>query len=45
MQLVYLSPLPWDSFSQRPHQFVEWFHNKHGGEVLWIDPYPTRLPI
>lgn len=44
MQLVYLSPLPWDSFSQRPHQFVEWFHNKHGGEVLWIDPYPTRLP-
>lgn len=43
-QLVYLSPLPWNSFNQRPHQFVEWFHNKHGGKVLWIDPYPTRLP-
>lgn len=45
MQLVYLSPLPWGSFAQRPHKFVEWFHSKHGGRVLWIDPYPTRLPI
>jgi hypothetical protein len=44
MQLVYLSPLPWNSFAQRPHKFVEWFHNKHGGNVLWVDPYPTRLP-
>lgn len=45
MQLVYLSPLPWNSFAQRPHKFVEWFHNKQGGSVLWIDPYPTRLPM
>ena len=42
--LIYVSPLPWDSFAQRPHKFVEWFHAKHGGSVLWIDPYPTRLP-
>ena len=45
MQLVYLSPLPWNSFAQRPHKFAEWFHSKRGGRVLWIDPYPTRLPM
>lgn len=44
MRLVYLSPLPWRSFSQRPHMFVEWFHLRHEAEVLWVDPYPTRLP-
>lgn len=32
------------SFAQRPHKFVEWFHSRSGGEVLWIDPYPSRLP-
>lgn len=45
MRLVYFSPVPWKSFSQRSHKFVEWFHLRHGGEVLWIDPYPTRFPI
>lgn len=44
MRLVYLSPVPWASFAQRPHKFVEWFHGRHGGKVLWVDPYPTRLP-
>lgn len=44
MRLVYLSPVPWDSFDQRPHQFVEWCRVRHGASVLWIDPYPTRLP-
>jgi hypothetical protein len=44
MRLVYLSPVPWGSFAQRPHKFVEWFHSKTGGEVLWVDPYPTRFP-
>lgn len=44
MQLIYLSPVPWNSFSQRPHKFVEWFHSRTGGSVLWVDPYPTRFP-
>jgi len=44
MRLVYLSPVPWDSFAQRPHKFVEWFHDRTGAPVLWIDPYPTRFP-
>ena len=44
MRLVYFSPVPWASFSQRPHKFVEWFHLRYEADVLWIDPYPTRLP-
>lgn len=44
MHLVYLSPVPWESFAQRPHKFVEWFHGRTGGSVLWVDPYPTRFP-
>lgn len=44
MRLVYLSPVPWKSFSQRPQKFVEWFHKRTDGEVLWVDPYPTRFP-
>lgn len=44
MTLIYLSPLPWESFAQRPHKFVEWYHQRTGELVIWIDPYPTRLP-
>lgn len=43
-RLVYLSPVPLSSFAQRPHHFVEWFHKRFDAEVLWIDPYPARLP-
>lgn len=43
-KLVYISPVPWDSFAQRPQKFVEWFKKKYEGEVLWINPYATRLP-
>lgn len=44
MNLIYLSPVPWESFAQRPHKFVDWFHRRTSGDVLWVDPYPTRLP-
>jgi hypothetical protein len=44
MRLIYVSPVPWASFEQRPHKFVRWFHASRGAEVLWFDPYPTRLP-
>ncbi|WP_434676393.1 glycosyl transferase [Pseudomonas sp. D3-10] len=44
MRMIYLSPVPWASFSQRPHHFVDWYHHRTGATVLWIDPYPTRLP-
>lgn len=44
MYLIYLSPVPWRSFAQRPHKFVEWFHKRTGRQVLWVEPYPTRFP-
>ena len=44
MRLVYLSPVAWGFHAHRPHKFVEWFHRETDGEVLWVNPYPTRLP-
>lgn len=44
MRLVYLSPVPLASFAQRPHHFARWFHDRFKAQVLWIDPYPARLP-
>lgn len=45
MQLIYLSPVSWFEFSQRPHEMVRQFHAKTGKPVLWIEPYPTRFPV
>ena len=44
MRLLYLSPVPLASFAQRPHHFVELFHRRFDAHVLWIEPYPARLP-
>ncbi|SIQ21849.1 glycosyltransferase family 1 protein [Aeromonas veronii] len=44
MKLVYLSPVPWLSISQRPHFFVREALKQGIKEVLWINPYPGRLP-
>lgn len=43
-RLVYLAPVRWADFAQRPHKFVEWHHRHHASQVLWVEPYPTRLP-
>ena len=42
--LVYFSPVPYDSYAQRPHFMVSAFVDAGFEQVLWIDPYPTRLP-
>lgn len=42
--VIYISPLPWESFAQRPHKFVSWFREKYGGNALWVEPYATRYP-
>lgn len=42
-KLLYFSPVPWASYKQRPHFFAEYFLRK-GYEVLWVEPYPARLP-
>jgi hypothetical protein len=44
MKLTYFSPVPWDSYEQRPHYFVRDFLNAGGESVAWINPYPARLP-
>ena len=44
MRLIYFSPVNWNSYSQRPHEFVRYFRRKSKGKILWIEPYPTRLP-
>jgi hypothetical protein len=43
MRLIYFAPVPWDSYEQRPHYFARHVMDR-GGRVLWIDPYPARLP-
>ena len=43
-RLLYLSPVFWRSYPQRPHFFTRYFLEAFGGPVLWVDPYLTRLP-
>lgn len=42
--LVYFAPVGWDSYPQRPHYFVQQFLKRAGTRVVWVDPYPIRLP-
>lgn len=43
-QLIYLSLTKWNTYEERPHHFVRWYHERSSKRVVWIDPYPTRLP-
>ncbi|MGF1714584.1 hypothetical protein L4D08_06720 [Photobacterium chitinilyticum] len=43
MKIVYFSPVSINSYEQRPHFFVSELL-KYNHEVLWVEPYPTRLP-
>jgi hypothetical protein len=40
--LLYFAPVRWDSHAQRPHHIARHFLGL--GRVIWIDPYPGRLP-
>ena len=45
MNLLYFSPVAWQSYAQRPHYLIR--HLIQTGcvdRVLWVDPYATRLP-
>lgn len=43
-QLIYLSLTKWETYEERTHHFVRWYHSRFGAQVLWVNPYPTRLP-
>lgn len=43
-RLIYFSSVPYASYAQRPHFMVKAFIDNGFDEILWIDPYPTRLP-
>lgn len=42
--LLYCAPVPWDSYEQRPHFVIRYFLSRRGRKVIWMDPYPVRLP-
>jgi hypothetical protein len=44
MRLVYFSPVPADSYAQRPHFMVRAWLQWGVESVLWVNPYPCRLP-
>jgi hypothetical protein len=44
MTLLYFAPVRWDSYPQRPHYVVQHFLKCGGTSVVWVEPYPTRLP-
>jgi hypothetical protein len=43
--LLYFSPVARDSYAQRPHYVVRHFLDRGGARVVWVDPYPNRLPV
>lgn len=43
MKLVYLSPVPWASITQRPHFFASAAIECGFQEILWVNPYPSRF--
>lgn len=45
MDLIYFSPVPWNSYTQRPHEFVKSLAKSTAvNNILWVNPFPTRLP-
>jgi len=43
-RLIYFSSVPYASYAQRPHFMAKAFLDGGFDSMLWIDPYPTRLP-
>lgn len=44
MRLLYFSPVPAESYAQRPHFMVRAWLDWGIESVLWVNPYPCRLP-
>lgn len=44
MRLIYFSPVSAQSYAQRPHFMVQQWLRWGAQAVVWVDPYPCRLP-
>ena len=44
MRLLYFSPVHAESYAQRPHFMVRAWLRSGVESVLWVNPYPCRLP-
>jgi glycosyltransferase involved in cell wall biosynthesis len=44
MRLIYFSPIAASTYAQRPHFTVQAWLELGAESVLWVDPYPCRLP-
>jgi hypothetical protein len=44
MRLLYFSPVNAESYAQRPHFMVRAWLEWGADSVLWVNPYPCRLP-
>ena len=44
MQLLYFSPVAYDCYAQRPHFMARAWLERGANSVLWVNPYPCRLP-
>ncbi len=43
-KLVYVAPLKWKSYSQRPHHMMRYLADTSDLKILWVEPFPVRLP-
>jgi hypothetical protein len=44
MRLLYFSPVSAGSYAQRPHFLVRTWLERGAESVMWVNPYPCRLP-
>ncbi|EKO3437985.1 hypothetical protein NTE19_001830 [Vibrio fluvialis] len=44
MDLIYLSPVPWNSIAQRPHFFIKQAIIFGFKNIIWVNPTPSRFP-
>ncbi|UCA10522.1 hypothetical protein [Aeromonas enteropelogenes] len=44
MDLIYFSPVPWNSIAQRPHFFIKQAVIFGFKNIIWVNPTPSRFP-
>lgn len=44
MDLIYFSPVSWNSIAQRPHFFIKEAIKRGFSNIIWVNPTPSRFP-